>query len=203
MSDTVTELQRPVAPLKIKLQQSAQYDVEPAAANGVVRGKSPKANASAFQDKDLPPGIERDPELAQKEKEKFMNIPFQRPLSNNSGARQSTPKGNGLHTPTQLAESATSAALEPSEAGHARRWIKVPKGWYAKKGAEVVDGLHVGDALGKGCQVCTCITAVQALSPVHLKGTLSWLPRVVHCLLFRQCIADACSIPCSLNACSI
>ncbi len=47
----------------------------------------------------------------------------------------------------------TSKDVGPSEAGHARRWVKVPKGWYAKKGNQVMEGWFVGDTLGKGMQV--------------------------------------------------
>lgn len=57
------------------------------------------------------------------------------------------------HSPLQRDGDQTSKDLGPSEAGHARRWVKVPKGWYAKKGNPVMDGLFIGDALGKGMQV--------------------------------------------------
>lgn len=127
-------------------------------------------NATPFQNADLPPGVAMDPELARKSEEKFDNVPFSRPFSPKQpiaeDAAESSARTGGLHTPTQLPESATSAVLEPSEAGHARRWIKVPKGWYAKKGAEVMDGLRVGDALGKGCQVHCHTSTIPLWHPV-------------------------------------
>ena len=58
-----------------------------------------------------------------------------------------------MHTPLQRNSDQMSKDLGPSEAGHKRRWVKVPKGWYAKKGNFVMEGLYVGDALGKGMQV--------------------------------------------------
>ena len=58
-----------------------------------------------------------------------------------------------MHTPLQRNSDQTSKDLGPSEAGHKRRWVKVPKGWYAKKGNFVMENLYVGDALGKGMQV--------------------------------------------------
>ena len=60
---------------------------------------------------------------------------------------------SAMHTPMQRDGDQTSKDLGPSEAGHARRWVKVPKGWYAKKGNAVMDGYFVGDAIGKGMQV--------------------------------------------------
>ncbi|CAL5228931.1 g12160 [Coccomyxa viridis] len=59
---------------------------------------------------------------------------------------------SAMHTPMQRDGDQTSKDLGPSEAGHSRRWVKVPKGWYAKKGNAVMDGLFVGDAIGKGMQ---------------------------------------------------
>ncbi|KAK9907364.1 hypothetical protein WJX75_002254 [Coccomyxa subellipsoidea] len=76
------------------------------------------------------------------------------PSSRDDSAPATSP-GHGVGVvdiTSQNASTFQDQALEASEAGHARRWIRVPKGWYAKKGAEVVDGLCVGDALGKGCQ---------------------------------------------------
>ena len=63
---------------------------------------------------------------------------------------------SAMHTPMQRDGDQTSKDLGPSEAGHSRRWVKVPKGWYAKKGNAVMDGLFVGDAIGKGMQVALC-----------------------------------------------
>ena len=63
---------------------------------------------------------------------------------------------SAMHTPMQRDGDQTSKDLGPSEAGHSRRWVKVPKGWYAKKGNAVMDGLVVGDAIGKGMQVTSC-----------------------------------------------
>ena len=115
---------------------------------------SEKPASTPFQNPALPPGVKMDPKLEKMSEEKFVDVPFSRPFSSKQPQEaEAALSGNGLHTPTQLPESATSAVLNTREAGHARRWIKVPKGWYAKKGAEVVDGLHVGDTLGKGCQV--------------------------------------------------
>jgi hypothetical protein len=78
-----------------------------------------------------------------------------KPLPDKVAASKETTETAELELPraTQLPESATSIALEQVEAGHARRFIKVPKRWYAKKGAKVMDGVFVGDALGKGLQV--------------------------------------------------
>ena len=69
-----------------------------------------------------------------------------------------------MHTPMQRDGDQTSKELGPSEAGHARRWVKVPKGWYAKKGNAVMDGLFVGDAIGKGMQVAALCSLGQHLS---------------------------------------
>ena len=69
-----------------------------------------------------------------------------------------------MHTPMQRDRDQTSKDLGPSEAGHARRWVKVPKGWYAKKGNAVMDGLFVGDAIGKGMQVASLCLLGQRLS---------------------------------------
>jgi len=52
-----------------------------------------------------------------------------------------------------MIDSATSKFLEDAEAGTSRRYIKVPKGWWAKKGNMISENQYVGDALGKGCQV--------------------------------------------------
>ena len=156
MSSTVTETPTTVSPLKVKVQPSSQDESAPAkSGHGVVHVTSQKA--SPIQDPGPPPGVAMDPELAKKSEQKFEDVPFSRPFSPKQPSEQEGPDSSGrinsLHTATQLPETATSAALESIEAGHARRWIRVPKGWYAKKGAEVVDGLRVGDALGKGCQV--------------------------------------------------
>ncbi len=170
MSTTVTETPTSVSPLKVKIQPTST-DESPQSTlggHGVVHITS--QNATPFQNADLPPGVAMDPELARKSEEKFDNVPFSRPFSPKQpiaeDAAESSARTGGLHTPTQLPESATSAVLEPSEAGHARRWIKVPKGWYAKKGAEVMDGLRVGDALGKGCQVHCHTSTIPLWHPV-------------------------------------
>jgi hypothetical protein len=160
MSSTVTETPASVSPLKVKVQPSSRDDSAPATSpgHGVGVVDITSQNASTFQDQGVPPpGVAMDPELAKKSEQKFDDVPFSRPFSpkqpSEQGAPESSSRSNGLHTAIQMPDSATSAALEASEAGHARRWIRVPKGWYAKEGAEVVDGLCVGDALGKGCQV--------------------------------------------------
>ena len=70
---------------------------------------------------------------------------------------------SAMHTPMQRDGDQTSKDLGPSEAGHSRRWVKVPKGWYAKKGNAVMDGLFVGDAIGKGMQVAALCSLGQRL----------------------------------------
>lgn len=74
---------------------------------------------------------------------------------------------SAMHTPMQRDGDQTSKDLGPSEAGHSRRWVKVPKGWYAKKGNAVMDGLFVGDAIGKGMQVALCSLGQRLLCGPH------------------------------------
>ena len=76
-----------------------------------------------------------------------------------------------MHTPLQRDSDRTSKDVGPSEAGHARRWIKVPKGWWAKRGNFVFEGLYIGEALGKGMQVRSLRQAYSA-SPLHAVASL-------------------------------
>ena len=62
-----------------------------------------------------------------------------------------------VRTEAARAESLASSIEETKVDGRRKVIIRVPKGWYAKKGNELTmnDGLRrfVGEPIGKGCQV--------------------------------------------------